>query len=299
MSTDSDRIRIAIQKSGRLSEKSMGLLDDSGLNFERPKDSLFFRCENFPLDVMLLRDDDIPEYVIDGVCDLGIVGFNVLEERLLLRGEKARQSIEVVKRLGFGRCRLAIAVPNDRNYDGAASLKNLRIATSYPATLKAFLEDRKISAVIVEISGSVEVAPTLKIADAICDLVSTGTTLRSNGLREVETILESESVLVQTRREISKQKSEDIARLLQRIEGVMKARQTKYIMMNAPRAALDQIRSLLPGMEEPSIMPLGSDGNHIAIHAVSHENIFWETMEKLKMAGASSILVLPIEKIIL
>ena len=295
---DEQRIRIGVQKSGRLSEKSMGLLTRCGLDLEWAKDKLFSKCQNFPCDLMLLRDDDIPEYVRDGVCDLGIVGFNVLQEKLLSRGEEGTDGVQILKKLDFGHCRLALAIPTDKTYQGLSFFNGLRIATSYPATVARFLKENGIHAQIVEISGSVEIAPALKIAEAVCDLVSTGSTLRSNGLREVETVLESRSVLVQTRREISQAKAGEISRLLARINGVEHALRTKYIMMNAPRTALENIRSLLPGMEEPSIMPLGQDGSRIAIHAVSHENIFWETMEALKKAGASSILVLPIEKII-
>ncbi len=293
---EADRIKIGIQKSGRLSEKSLGLLSRCGLDFEWAKDRLFCRCENFPLDLMLVRDDDIPEYVLDGVCDLGIVGFNVLEESLLAKSRA--NGVEILKELGFGHCRLSLAVPFDRAYTGLTFFQGIRIATSYPASLGRFLKEKGIDAQVVEISGSVEVAPALKIADAICDLIATGTTLRSNGLKEVQTVLESESVLVKTRRNLTGVKDAEIARLLQRIEAVQKAEQTKYVMMNAPRAALDTIRKLIPGMEEPTIMTLSGKDDRIAIHAVAHENIFWETMEALKAAGASSILVLPIEKII-
>lgn len=295
---EKDRIRIAFQKSGRLSEKSLELLTKCGLSFESSKDKLFSRCDNYPLDVMLLRDDDIPEYVNDGVCDLGIVGFNVLEEKLLGRHAKSSDGVDILRKLGFGYCRLSLAVPNEANYTGLNFFKGLRLATSYPRALAKFLKENDISADIVEISGSVEIAPALRIADAICDLVSTGSTLRSNGLREVETILQSESVLVQTKQPMSEQKQKDISRLLQRIEGVSRAKQTKYIMMNAPKSALPKIKTLLPGLENPSIMPLSDDSENIAIHAVSSENIFWETMENLKAAGANGILVLPIEKII-
>lgn len=292
-----DRLRIGLQKSGRLAEKSMTLLQNAGLNFEASKDRLFSRCENFPVDLMLLRDDDIPEYVSDGVCDLGIVGYNVLQEKLLARWGNVPDSILILKKLGFGRCRLSLALPNEKEYQNFETFSGMRIATSYPATLGQFLAEHKIDAKVVEISGSVEIAPTLDIADAICDLVSTGSTLKSNGLREVVPILDSESVLVQTRRALSLTKAESTMRLLQRIEGVLKAQQTKYIMMNAPREALPKIRDLIPGMEEPTVVPLGG-GDRVAIHAVASENIFWETMEKLKGVGASSILVVPIEKII-
>ncbi len=298
MAQSQDRIRMAIQKSGRLSEKSLALLNRCGLNFEMSKDRLFCRAENFPLDLMLLRDDDIPEYVNDGVCDLGIVGMNVLDEKLLGRHDKATDGVFVLKELGFGKCRLSLAIPQEKEYTGLEFFRGIRIATSYPRSLKRYLAQNDISAEIVEISGSVEVAPALKIADAVCDLVSTGTTLRVNGLKEVKTVLTSESVFVQTRKAISEEKSEEIERLLHRIEGVMKAAQTKYIMMNAPRTALAEIKSLLPGMENPSILPLGDDNQRIAIHAVAQEGVFWETMESLKKAGATSILVMPIEKII-
>ncbi len=192
-----DRIRMAIQKSGRLSEKSIALLNRCGLNFEWAKDRLFCRCENFPLDLMLLRDDDIPEYISDGVCDLGIVGLNVLEEKLLGRHAKPQDGVFVLKKLGFGNCRLSLAIPAEKEFTGLGFLRGLKIATFYPRSLSRFLRQNDIQAEVVEISGSVEVAPALKIADAVCDLVSTGTTLRSNGLKEVLTILESESVFVQ------------------------------------------------------------------------------------------------------
>ncbi len=292
------RIRIAIQKSGRLSDKSMSLLARCGLDLEWAKDRLFSRCENFPLDLMLLRDDDIPEYVNDGVCDLGIVGLNVLQEKLLGRSPRGIDAVECLRKLDFGHCRLSLAIPTDRPYSGLTDFRRARIATSYPQTLARFLSRNDISADIVEISGSVEIAPALKIAEAICDLVSTGTTLRSNGLREVATVLESQSVLVQTQKPLSQAKTNEIARLLQRIDSVQRATQTKYIMMNAYRDRLDEIQKLIPGLEQPTIIPLGTDGRRVAIHAVSQENIFWETMENLKAAGASSILVVPIEKII-
>jgi ATP phosphoribosyltransferase len=292
---DEQRIRIAIQKSGRLAEKSANLLNRCGLDLEWDKNRLFSRCGNFPLDLMLMRDDDIPEYVHDGVCDLGIVGLNILQEKLASRN---KEEVEILRKLDFGHCRLSLAIPTDRQYSGRGYFKGLRIATSYPGLLKSFLLSNEIQADIVEISGSVEIAPALKIAEAICDLVSTGSTLTSNGLKEVETILESESVLVRTNKQLSPTKEQEITRLLQRVDSVRRAAQTKYIMMNASKRDLPKIRALLPGMEEPTIMPLGSDSDRIAIHAVSHENIFWETMEKLKNSGASSILVLPIEKII-
>lgn len=294
----SSRLRIAIQKGGRLSEKSLKLLNQAGLDFDNRKERLFYSCQNFPLDIMFLRDDDIPEYVSDGICDLGIVGVNVLEEKKLGRITHSPLQIKKLKNLGFAKCHLAIALPEKDQFDGPGSLSKKRIATSYPHLLKKYLSDNNVEAEIVEISGSVEIAPTLKIADAICDLVSTGGTLRSNQLKEVQKVLESESCLIQTETKLSEEKATDIQRLLDRISGVMLAAETKYIMLNAPLDAVDKIKSLIPGMEEPTIIPLASDASKVAVHAVARENVFWETIENLKLAGASSILVLPIEKII-
>jgi len=293
----SDRLRIAIQKSGRLSEKSFDLLRGCGFEFDWRRNHLLCACTNFPLDLMLVRDDDIAEFVADGVCELGVVGFNMLEETLLGRGDKDREGIQILERLGFGGCRLSIAIPEDQAFDGPQSLDGKSIATSYPATLQNYLEENNIQAEVIHISGSVEIAPALQIADAICDLVSTGSTLRSNGLKEVQTILKSESVLIQTSKPFSEEKQNVISRLEQRLKGVMRAAKTKYIMMNAPKDALDKIKAIMPGLEEPSVIPLGANGEKIAIHAVAHEPDFWSTMEKLKEVGASSILVVPIEKI--
>jgi ATP phosphoribosyltransferase len=284
------RLRIAIQKSGRLAEKSVALFLKCGLDFDLRKDRLLYECQEFPIDLMLVRDDDIPEYVADGVCDLGVVGENVLLER--------GSSVELVTQLGFGACRLAIAIPEGERYDGPRSLQGKRIATSYPNCLKRYLASIEVTAHIVELSGSVEIAPGLEIADAVCDMVSTGGTLRSNGLKEVQPVFKSQALLVRHPRPLEPALASDLARLLQRVEGVLRASQSKYIMMNAPRRALEQIRAIIPGMEEPSIIPLGSSGEKIAIHAVARENVFWETIEKLKEVGASSILVMPIEKVI-
>jgi len=295
---DSNRLLIAIQKSGRLTEKSLNLLKKCGLSFNWSQKLLVCRVENFPLDIMFLRDDDIPEYVMDGICHLGIVGENVLQEKLLGKGKIIEQEVKTILRLGFGTCRLALATPNDFNYSGPECLEGLRIATSYPALLGSYLKKRNVSAEAVEISGSVEIAPTLKVADLICDLVSTGTTLRNHGLKEVETIFRSECVMAQTNKQLSETQQEALKKLLQRLQGVKKAEKTKYIMMNAPRSALEQIKSILPGMENPSILKLDDTEDKIAIHSVCKEEIFWETMEKLKSIGASSILVMPIEKIV-
>ena len=289
-----DRLRIAVQKSGRLNEKSLALLQRCGIAFDLKtgKERLLYQSVDFPIDLMLVRDDDIPEYVSDGVCDLGIVGLNVLEERL-----PAEPAVTVLRRLGFGKCRLSIAVPNSARFSGVEELEGKRIATSYPSTLRRFLKEKGLSAEIVELSGSVEIAPALQVADAICDLVSTGSTLGNNDLREVFPILQSQAVLISGKSE-SEAAQRQIARLLQRVDGVLSAAESKYVMMNAPKEALPAIQNILPGMEAPSIMPLGTDGKRIAIHAVAREALFWETIEKLKAVGASSILVLPIEKIV-
>jgi ATP phosphoribosyltransferase len=290
-----DRVRIAIQKKGRLSERSAELLKKCGLEFDWRPDQLVCSSTSFPLDLMLIRDDDIPHYVIDGICELGIVGQNVLEE--VLASRPGRGGVNVLEKLGYGPCRLAIAVPRGEPYSGPDSLEGKRIATTYPNLLGRFLAEAGVEAEVVEISGSVEIAPALELADAICDLVSTGSTLVANGLREVERILESQAVLVQTRRPIPDEKLQLIRRIEQRVAAVSRAAGTKYIMMHAPRSALPAIREIMPGMESPTVLPIG-DTDKVAIHAVAREPDFWATMERLKEVGASSILVTPIEKII-
>ena len=289
-------LRMAIQKSGRLGEKCRDLLEKCGITFEGQKNQLFSRSMDYPLDLMLLRDDDIPALVRDQVCDLGIVGYNELKEKVL--DKDGAENVEILMNLGFGRCRLSLAVPEDTNFENLESLRGKKIATSYPVILDKYMSAKGINCDIVEISGSVEVSYAIGFADAICDLVSTGATLQSNGLKEVLPILESEAVLVRNARKLSDEKEELITRLMDRIDGVLKAKRARYVMMNAPRASVDDIIQIIPGMENPTIMPLGQDGDKVAIHAVAPDNVFWDTMEKLKQAGASSILVVPIEKII-
>lgn len=287
-------IRLAVQKSGRLTDKSLQLLEDCGMSFNWSKDRLMLQVTNFPLEILLVRDDDIPEYVRKGICQMGVVGENVLRE---INGDRESR-VEVLRRLGFGKCRLSLALPEAQGYESLADLAGQRIATSYPRSLKNFLKENGIEADIIELSGSVEIAPALGVADAICDLVSTGTTLRTNGLREVDCLYHSESVLIRNRDQNLGDRQETIDRLLQRIDGVQRAENKKYIMMNAPRSALEAIREILPGMEEPSVLPFAYSPDKLAIHTVCEENKFWETMEKLKAVGASSILVMPIEKIL-
>ncbi len=295
---DENRLRVAIQKSGRLAEKSISLFMKCGLDFDLRKDRLLHFSPDFPVDLMLVRDDDIPEYVADGVCDLGIVGENVFQEKYFCKPDSVPSQVEILFKLGFGSCRLSLAVPESFHYESPRSLQGKKIATSYPSCLGKYLRSQGVDAQILELSGSVEIAPALKIADAICDLVSTGSTLQSNGLREVTEIFRSQACMVRTGRVLGPEKTVLMERLLQRVQGVFKAGRSKYIMMNAHISALPRIREILPGMEEPSVMPLGHDGQRVAVHAVASEEVFWETIEKLKAAGASSILVLPIEKVI-
>lgn len=291
------RIKIAVQKSGRLTDKSLDLLERCGLTFTKSKDQLFCYGKNMPVDLLLVRDDDIPGLVADDACDLGIVGLNtVTEKRLALERSGQSAQFDQIRSLDYAHCRLSIAVPEDREYRDKASLQGARIATSYVETLSRFLEENGIDAEIVYFSGAVEIAPKLGQADVICDLVSTGSTLAANHLREVETILESESVVIQTRRKLSDNKQQLVDKIMQRLDGVLQVRESKYIMLHAPRSALDEITRLLPGAESPTVIPL--EGDRVAVHAVCHEYVFWETLETLKGVGASSLLVLPVEKML-
>jgi ATP phosphoribosyltransferase len=289
------RLRVAIQKSGRLSEHSQGVLKNCGLRFARSKDKLFWYGQDFPIDLLLVRDDDIPRLLLDGVCELGIVGENIAREVMLERGSES--GLNCLQTLGFGNCRLSIAVPEDSGIASIDDLQGLRIATSYPALTRRLLEERGVETTINELSGSVEIAPSLGTADAISDLVSTGTTLRANHLRELQVLFESEAALYGRSEAVSPEKQKLMDLLLSRLDGVMRASASKYVMLHAPREALERITELLPGVEHPSVMPLeGSD--RIAVHAVCGETVFWEHLEALKAAGASAILVLPVEKML-
>jgi ATP phosphoribosyltransferase len=296
---DDTRLKLAVQKSGRLTDPSMDLLLRCGLKISRGKDQLMAYGENMPLDVLFVRDDDIPDLVQEDVCDLGLVGLNVLEEkRLELQAQGARARFQQIRTLDFGRCRLSIAVPEGASYEGASSLRGKRIATTYPFMLAKYLREREVQADIVTLSGAVEIAPRLGRADLICDLVSTGSTLQANHLREVETVLESCATIIRTPLDLPPEKDEWVERLLMRIEGVQQVRESKYILLHAPRAQLEEIRRLLPGSESPTIIPLEGHPDKVAVHAVCRENVFWETLESLKKAGASSLLVLPVEKML-
>ncbi|MCE2848137.1 MAG: ATP phosphoribosyltransferase [Chitinophagaceae bacterium] len=282
-------LRIAIQKSGRLYEDSVQLLKECGIELRNVKDRLRTVSENFPIEVFFLRDDDIPEYVEDGVADIGIVGQNVLAEK--------NRKVDTVEALGFGKCRLSIAVPKTLVYEGVASLEGKRIATSYPHLVKSFLAENKVTASIHEISGSVEIAPGIGLSDVIVDLVSSGGTLFMNGLKEAEIILESQAVLV-ARKNLDEEKIAILEKLLFRIRSVKKAKKSKYVLMNAPNDQLENIIALLPGMRSPTILPLAKEG-WSSVHSVLSEDKFWEIIENLKAAGAEGILVVPIEKMIL
>jgi ATP phosphoribosyltransferase len=299
MTDGQPRIKVAIQKSGRLTDRSLELLERCGLKYTRGRDQLIAFGENMPVDVLLVRDDDIPGLVRDDVCDLGIVGLNVLEERRLqFLDEGTPEPFRVVRPLDYGRCRLAFGYPEDGELRTVADLQGRRIATSYPRIVQTFLAGAAVDARVVEFAGAVEIAPSLGRADAICDLVSTGGTLAANRLREGETILDSQAMLIQTPQAVPREKSEWIARLLQRIDGVMQVRESKYVMMNAPLSALPEIARLLPGADAPTVIPLEGRGDKVAVHVVCRENVFWETLENLKKAGASSLLVLPVEKML-
>ena len=295
--SDKSRLRIAMQKSGRLSKESQELLKQCGVKINLNEQRLIAYAENLPIDILRVRDDDIPGLVFDGVVDLGIIGENVLEEEELRRlssGDEA--NYKMLTRLDFGGCRLSLAVPQDAEYNGPESLNNMRIATSYPQLLKRFMNERGSKFKSCLLNGSVEVAPRAGLADAICDLVSTGATLEANGLREVDVIYRSKSCLIQQTGTLDPAKQQLIDKLLTRIQGVMQARESKYIMLHAPKSKLKEVVALLPGVEDPTILPLANEDDRVALHMVSQENLFWETMEQLKAVGASSILVLPIEK---
>lgn len=293
------RIKIAIQKSGRLTEQSLDLLQRCGLKYTRGPDQLIAFGENMPVDVLLVRDDDIPGLVRDDVCDLGIAGMNIVEERRLhFLEQDPTEPFRIVRALDYGHCRLAFAYPDSGELRSVGDLRNRRVATSYPSIVRDYLKRVGIPATVVEFSGAVEIAPSLGRADAVCDLVSTGATLAANKLREGETILESRAVLLQTPVAVPPEKAGWINRLLQRVEGVMQVRESKYIMMHAPKSALPQIAALLPGTEAPTVLPLDGLDDRVAVHVVCRENVFWETLESLKSIGATSVLVIPVEKML-
>jgi ATP phosphoribosyltransferase len=282
------KLKIAIQKSGRLYDDSVKLLKDSGIDLKNSVNKLRTESDNFPMEIYFLRDDDIPQYVEDAVADIGIVGENVVYEK--------NRKVEVVEQLGFGKCRLSVAVGRNEKYEGIGDLANRRIATSYPFLVAQFLSKHKVSAEIHEISGSVEIAPGIGLADAIVDLVSSGSTLFMNGLKEVETVLQSQSVLIKNKN-LGDIQQQLLNKFLFRIRAVKKARNNKYILLNAPNDHLEEIIKLLPGMKSPTVLPLAEPG-WSSVHSVLNENDFWDIIERLKASGAEGILVVPIEKMI-
>ncbi len=286
---EQSKLRLAIQKSGRLHDDSMRLLKECGIDVSNGVNKLKAEATNFPIELFFLRDDDIPQYVEDGVADIGFVGENVVFEK--------NKKVNIVEKLGFGKCRLSMAVQRNEQYSDASFLQNKKIATSYPVIVGNFLKEKGIDAEIHEISGSVEIAPGIGLADAICDLVSSGSTLFMNGLKEAEVIFESQAVLIkQNGLNLAQQQLLD--RLVFRIQSVKKAKNNKYILLNAPNNQLDAIINLLPGMKSPTVLPLATEG-WSSVHSVLNENDFWNIIEQLKAAGAEGILVVPIEKMII
>lgn len=297
VATQNQRLTIAVQKSGRLSEQSIKLLKACGVKFNLHEARLLAHSQNQPIDLLRVRDDDIPGLVMDGVVDLGFVGENVLEETRLERvATGLNADYKGLRPLEFGQCRLSIAVPKEDNYQGLSDLNGKRIATTYPYLLQNYLKQQGIQASTAVLTGSVEVAPRAGLADAICDLVSTGATLEANGLQEKDVIFTSQAQLIQRPEALSAGKQALVDQLLPRLDGVQLAKESKYIMLHAPKVALEQVATLLPGAEDPTILPLSHNDRMVAVHVVSTETLFWETMEQLKAIGCSSILVLPIEK---
>lgn len=282
-------LRIAVQKSGRLTDKTLNLLEGIGLKFDDYKRSLLVKCLNFDVELLLIRDDDIPEYVEDGVCDLGFVGANVVEED--------QADVTILQGLNYGVCRLSLAVPKNGSIKKPEDFEGKKVATSYPGITKRYFEEKGIDVKIITLSGSVEIAPRLEISDAICDLVSTGNTLKANGLEEIINIFDSETQLIKTKKPLSEGKSQLIEKILQRMEGYQKAGKSRYIMMNAPRDAVAEIKEIIPSLKSPTVMPLADNGM-VAIHTVVPLSIFWDVMERLKEAGATGIVMLPIESMI-
>ncbi len=287
--SDRENIRIAIQKSGRLSEDSIALFKECGIRLDMGKGRLKSESSNFEAEFLFLRDDDIPGYVEDGVADLGIVGENVLVE--------SEKDVIVSKKLGFSKCRLSIAIPRESPFNGPQDLNNKSIATSYPKLLGKYLAENSITAHIHEISGSVEIAPSIGLAEAVCDIVSSGSTLLSNGLKEVQKIFKSEAVLI-ANKNLNSHKTQLLDKILFRINAVQKAQDHKYILLNAPNDKLDLIINIISGMKSPTVMPLAVEG-WSSVHSVLEESAFWEKIEALREAGAQGILVIPIEKMIL
>lgn len=294
-----DRLRVAIQKSGRLSDPARDLLARAGLQFRESRDRLFCYGESLPIDLLLVRDDDIPGLIAEGVCDLGVVGLNVLQEQA---GEHAASglpvALKVIRPLGFGRCRLSVAVPNEWDWSGPENLSGLRIATSYPYLLADWLRGQGVTAAPVTLSGSVEIAPRLGKAEAICDLVSSGATLVANQLREVATVLESEAVLAGPVQPFADARADLAALLLRRLEGVLSLRASKLLLFQAQRSALPELMKLLPDAEPPTVMAIEGSRDQVALQALCRTAMTWQRLEDMKRAGATGLLVLPVEQML-
>lgn len=282
-------LRIAVQSKGRLYDETMEMLSEAGIKLSAVKRSLLVPSRNFPVEILYLRDDDIPDAVATGTADVGIVGYNEVLEK--------QRNVEVLKRLGFSRCRLSLAVPNKENYTGLEWFNRKKVATSYPVILRRFFEEKGINADLHEISGSVEIAPNIGLANAIFDIVSSGSTLVSNNLTEVERVIESEAVLIGGK-PLSTEKQEVLDELIFRIEAVKAAADKKYVLMNVPRQQLDEVIAILPGIKSPTILPL-ADSEWCSVHTVVEEKRFWEIINRLKAAGAEGILVLDIKKMVM
>ncbi len=294
-----DRLRIAVQKSGRLAEASQALLAGCGLRFRQSRDKLFCFGETLPVDLLLVRDDDIPGLIAEGVCDIGVVGRNILEEqRRASQAAGAEPAFRELRALGFGQCRLALAIPQDMAWQGPAQLQGLRIATTYPALLSAWLAEQGVDARVVTLSGSVEIAPRLGSADLICDLVSSGATLAANQLREAAVLLQSEAVLAAPSELPADERGELVELLLRRIDGVIQVRDTKLLMLQAPRSAMERIGRVLPDGSTPVLTPVEGQADQVAMQALCRGAITWQHLEAIKGAGASHILVLPVEQVL-
>ncbi|MBQ3775030.1 MAG: ATP phosphoribosyltransferase [Ruminobacter sp.] len=293
------KFRIAMQKKGRLSVETTELLESCGLKINKREDRLIAHVENMEIDILRVRDDDIPGLIMDHVVDWGVVGENVLEETTLERQQEGLPvGYNLVRKLDFGGCRLSLAIPVEQEWKGVQSLEGLKIATTYPNLTKRYLDQQGVNFKTVLLTGSVEVAPRAGLADAICDLVSSGATLEANGLKEVQVVYRSKAVLIQRDQELYPEKQAIADTLIRRIDGMIQAHGSKYIMLHAPKDKVKEITALLPGAENPTLLELAGNSTHVAIHVVSTETLFWETMEKIKALGASSILVLPIEKML-
>jgi ATP phosphoribosyltransferase len=283
------KLKIAIQKSGRLNEQSLKLLKDCGISIDNGRDQLKVQASNFPIEILFLRNGDIPQYLRDGVADLAIIGENLLHEK--------GPDLPIVERLGFSKCRVSLAVPKNEFYNSVDDLQGKKIATSYPNTVKKFLKEHQVEAELHIISGSVEIAPNIGLADAICDIVSSGSTLFKNNLKETDVILKSEAVLA-TSPNLPKDKAKILEKLQFRIQTVLKAKESKYVLLNAPNDKIDKIISILPGMKSPTLLPLAKEG-WSSLHTVIQQEQFWEIIDELKLAGAEGILVCPIEKMVI